>query len=238
MPRVVTMRVPRRLAAVVAVTIVAACTAGGTTTPLAAPLAVKAEPFALAEATRRVGLNRVMVSDQGTIVMNAGTEVDPWLNPVAMETVTDHVADLLTAADPGGRSAYRAGARAYVAQLGALDIQYRSSLADCGRQDIVTADSTFASLAANYGFTDLPVSTPGIAAIVRAKGIPVIFTETGVPTGPSVALAQATHTKLGLLDTMTTPLTAAQTARGATYLSLMTDNLAALSSALACAAPT
>jgi len=234
----VTMRARHRLAAAVAVTVVAACGASGATTPLAAPLAVKAEPFALAQVTARVGLGRVVVSDQGTIVMNAGADADPWLDPVAMEAVTDHVADLLSAADPGGRNAYRAAARVYVAQLGALDIEYRSSLADCGRQDIVTEDDTFASLAANYGFTDLPVSTPGIAAIVRAKGIPAIFTETGVPPGPAVALAQATHTKVGLLDTMTTPLTAAQAARGATYLSLMTDNLAALSAALACAAPT
>ncbi len=201
-------------------------------------MAVTAQPFALAQVARRVGLARVAVTDQGGVVLNPGTTAEPWLDPVAMEAVTDHVADQLSAADPGGANAYRAAARVYVAQLGALDIEYRSSLADCGRQDIVTSDDTFGPVAANYGFTDLAVNNPGIAEVVRAKGIPVIFTETGVATGPAVALAQATGTRLGLLDTMTTPLTAAQAARGATYLSLMTDNLAALSSALACAAPT
>jgi ABC-type Zn uptake system ZnuABC Zn-binding protein ZnuA len=233
------IRVPARLTAlVVALGLVVGCRAAVSTTPRAQPLQVKAQPFALADVARRVGLGRVVVSDQGTVVLDPGSDTNPWLDPVAMEAVANHVADLLSAADPGGRAAYRSAARAYVAQLGALDIEYRSSLADCGRHDIVTADDAFASLAADYGFTDLPVSDPGIAAIVRAQGIPAIFTETGVPTGPAVALAQATHTKVGLLDTMTTALTAAQAAAGATYVSLMTDNLAALSAALACQAPT
>ncbi len=226
----------RRLSAAVVVTCLVGCSAA-VPSAVAHPLQVSAQPFALAEVARRVGLGRVMVADQGGVVLNAGRGPAPWLNPMAMEAVTARVASELSAADPAGRSDYKEAATVYEDQLSALDIDYRTSLADCGRHDIVTADHAFATTAAEYGFTDHAVTDPGIAALVKAKGLPVVFTETGVPTAGAEAVARATHTKVGLLDTLTVT-TPDEQAQGATYLSLMTDNLAALSSALACAAPT
>ncbi len=213
------------------------CTSGGRLRvgrPAAgARIRVAAQPFALAEVARRVGLDRVVVSDQATLVLSAGDDPDPWLDPVAMEAVTDRVAATLSGADPAGRGAYLAAARAYRAQLGALDIDYRSSLADCARHDIVTADTAFARMAARYGFVDHPAVEPGVVDLIATRRIPVVFTEAGVAAAPVQALALATHTRVDQLETLAAGAPG-RAARGATYLSLMADNLARLRTALAC----
>jgi zinc transport system substrate-binding protein len=223
-------------AALMAAGLVAACSAAVPTT-LATPLRVSAQPFALAEVARRVGLGRVVVSGSGGLVLTAGANGDPWLDPVAMEAVTAHVADQLSGADPGGRAAYQEAASVYEAQLSALNIDYQSSLADCGRHDVVTEDDAFVPTGSRYGFADHAATDAGVAALIRSKGIPVVFSETLPPPASVSALAQEAHTKVGYLDTLTS-VTAAEEAEGATYVSLMTDNLAALSAALSCAAPT
>jgi zinc transport system substrate-binding protein len=194
---------------------------------------VSAKPFALAEVGRRVGLDRVTVSDHGGVALTTGGDPDPWLDPVAMEAVTDQVARTLSSADPAGRDAYHTAAVAFLAQLAALDIDYRSSLADCARHDIVAADQALARTGSRYGFTVHAATDPGVAGLVKAKGISVVFTETGVPAGPVEALAQATGARVDALDTMV-ERTVDEVKRGATYLALMGDNLDKLRRALAC----
>jgi ABC-type Zn uptake system ZnuABC Zn-binding protein ZnuA len=117
-----------------------------------------------------------------------------------------------------------------------LEIDYRSSLADCARHDLVTADAAFAPMGARYNFVDDPAGSVGAAAVVRSRRIPVIFAETGVSSVSVSALAAATGARVDQLDT-TVVRTPAESARGATYLSLMIDNLAKLRTALACTAP-
>jgi zinc transport system substrate-binding protein len=221
-----------RLLALVAIVLAAGCQG----TPAATAtrrLPVAATPFALAEVARRVGLGRVIVSDHGEVVLTA--DGDPWLDPVAMQEVAAKVAATLARHDPTAQSAYQAAARAYQAQLGALDIDYRSSLADCARHDIVTADAAFVPLGRRYNFADHTAHDAGVVALVSGKGLPVVFTEPGVATGPVLALAQETGTRVDQLDT-TIVETSDEAARGATYLSLMTDNLVKLRKALACTA--
>lgn len=223
----------RRLAATaiaVAGALAAACAASATT-PASGRIRVAATPFALAEVARRVGLDRVTVSDHGDVVLTDDT--DSWVDPVAMEEVTQRVADSLSRHDPAGRAAYQVAARAFQAQLGALDINYRSSLADCARHDIVTADGAFAPMARRYDFVDHTVDDTGIAGTIRAAGIPVVFTEPFVADGAVRALAHATHVRVDQLDTATVR-TPEELARDATYLSLMADNLAKLRTALTC----
>ncbi|MGH9123496.1 MAG: metal ABC transporter solute-binding protein, Zn/Mn family [Acidimicrobiales bacterium] len=205
--------------------------------PLAHPLRVSAQPFALAEAARRVGLGRVQVVDDGGVVLTSGTNADPWLDPQAMESVTTHVADQLAAADPAGAAAYRDAAAVFRAQLGSLEVDYQTSLADCARHDVVTTDHGFDGEGARFGFHDHAVEDPGVAALIEADHLPVVFGEMLPPPPAVTALAAATHTKVGYLSTLTA-LTPGEQARNATYVSVMTDNLAALSSALDCAAPT
>ena len=223
---------PARLLAVAAIVVATGCRS----TPAAIVthrIPVAATPFALAEIARRVGLGRVSVSDHGEVVLTA--DGDPWLDPVAMQAVAEQVAATLSRHDPAGRGAYLAAARAYRAQLGALDIDYRSSLADCAHHDIVTADAAFVPLGRRYNFADHTARDAGVAALVSGKGLPVVFTEPAVATDAVLALAQATRTRVDQLDT-TTVETPDELSRGATYLSLMTDNLVKLRKALTCTA--
>ena len=233
MAKVRTRRRAASAGAAVALVLVAACSSGGgaAVTPR---MPVSARPFALAEVARRVGLDRIRVSDHGGVTVTTGGDPDPWLDPVAMEEVTDQVARTLSSADPAGRGAYHAAAAAFRAQLGALDIDYRSSLADCGRHDIVAADRALARTGSRYGFTVHAATEPGVAGVVKAMGISVVFTEPGAPAGPVEAVAQATGTRVDALDTMV-ERTVEETRRGATYLALMGDNLDKLRRALACA---
>ncbi len=224
--------------AVVIVALAAGCHAGGVAT-VTTRVRVAAGPFALAQVAQRVGVDRVVVdragapATAGAVVLDTGGDPDPWLDPVAMQQVTQRAADTLSGADPPGRAVYQAAARAYRAQLGALDIDYRSSLADCARHDVVTADLALARTGARYGFTDHAASDSGIEQLMVARGIPVVFTEAGVDPAPVTALARATHARVDSLDTLTS-ITPDEQARGASYLSLMTDNLAQLRSALGC----
>lgn len=224
------------LAALLAALLAAGCSAQ-VPAPLAHPLQVSAQPFALAEAARRVGLGRVHVVDVGGVVLTSGTNAVPWLDPQAMEAVTTHVADQLAAADPAGAGAYREAAAVFRAQLGSLEVDYQTSLADCARHDVVTTDHAFDGEAARFGFHDHAVGDPGLAALIEADHLPVVFGEMLPPPPAVTALAAATHTKVGYLSTLTA-LTPDEQAQNATYVSVMTDNLAALSSALDCAAPT
>ena len=162
-----------------------------------------------------------------------GDQSNIWLDPTTMMRITTLVADVLSATDPAGRAAYQSGARAYGAQLGALDIDYRRSLADCARRDVVAADGAFTPLASRYGFVDHAVGESGILRLVQSRGVPTIFTEPLIPPGPAVALAQAARVKVDTLSTLETR-SLEEAARGATYLSIMTDNLDKLRRALAC----
>ncbi|MDP9074697.1 MAG: zinc ABC transporter substrate-binding protein, partial [Actinomycetota bacterium] len=107
--------------------------------------------------------------------------------------------------------------------------------ADCARPDLVTADHAFAAMAGRYGLVDHAVSDPDIARVLAARQVATIFTEPLVPAGPAVALARQAHVGTGLLETLETR-TPAEAGRGATYVSLMADNLDKLRQAQACPA--
>lgn len=256
-----------------------ACTAGcngsraAPAPPVAHRIEVAASVFPLAEIARRVGLDRVTVTDlspggadaaeaitRARLVLLVGRGFQPameraaaapragvvdlwdalggdephfWLDPVVMQWATDLVAAALARADPAGRGAYQAAARSFDAQLGALDIDYRSSLAGCQRRDLVSAGAAFARPAARYGLISHTAGDPGIVELIRTRGVRTVFTEPPLPPGPAETVARAAGVNTVPLETLTTR-TPAEEARGAGYLTLMTDNLAKLRAALAC----
>jgi len=238
---------------------------------------VVASVFPLAELARRIGLDRVQVTDlsatatdpaavtadaavdRAGVILLVGRGFQPdleratsgrpsvvqlapvddapdlraWLDPVAMQQLSSRVADGLSRADPAGRAAYQAAAKVYNAQLGALDIDYRASLADCARRDLVTADGGFRRLAGRYGLVARTVGDADIREVLAAKRVTTIFTEPLAPPAPALALAQQFHVRAQLLETLE-QRTPAEANRAATYVSLMTDNLAKLRAAQAC----
>jgi zinc transport system substrate-binding protein len=168
-----------------------------------------------------------------------GTDPHVWLDPVLMQQVVALVAQTLQHADPAGRADYQRGARDFTAALGALDISYRSSLSDCARHQLVTAQGAFGRLSARYGLHEdaidqtSPERMAALADLVRSKHLTTVFTEPLASPDAALALARRTHVKPEVLDPIE-GLAAGQNRVRTTYLSLMTDNLATLLSALGC----
>jgi zinc transport system substrate-binding protein len=178
-----------------------------------------------------------------------GSDPHVWLDPVLMQQVVALVAQAFERADPAGRAGYERGARDFTAALGALDISYRSSLADCARHDLVTSSDAFGRLSARYGLTEhaiSPVSSgadsrigpdpahlAALADLVRAKHLTTVFTEPMWSQDATQTLARMTHTRTEVLDPIE-GLGAADSPLRKTYISLMTDNLATLLTALGC----
>ena len=160
-----------------------------------------------------------------------------WLDPILMERITSMIGDALIRVDPLGASEYHRGVREFTARLGALDIDYRSSLADCARQDIVTSQEAFRRLTNRYGLVEHPITgasgLPALAGLVKAKGLTTVFVEPLAPAAAARSLGHQAHLRIEVLDPID-GLTPAEQARGTSYVSLMTDNLATLRSALAC----
>ena len=177
----------------------------------------------------------------------AGDGDDPhvWLDPVLFAAVVDQVADALARAEPAQRPAFSAGADAYKTQLGQLDHDYRAGLADCARREILTAHEAFGRLAGRYGLTQesiaglSPETEPEpdrlaeLADLVRRRGVTTIFTETLVSPRVADALARETGARTEVLDPLE-GLSRDEVGGGATYLSVMGENLAKLRAALGC----
>jgi zinc transport system substrate-binding protein len=170
-----------------------------------------------------------------------GNDPRVWLDPVLTERVATLIGDALTGVDPVGAAQYRRGVREVTARLGAMDIDYRSSLADCARKDIITSQQAFGRLASRYGLEEHALTDPTrlstLIDLAKAKQLTTVFTEPFVSSTGAESLAHQAHLKLDVLDPID-GLTTVEQARRASYLSLMTDNLAKLRSALACTSGT
>ncbi len=79
------------------------------------------------------------------------TDPHVWLDPVLMQDIVRAVQRGLTKADPKGATTYARNADALVARLEALDATFRTGLATCTRDLIVTAHEAFGHLAHRYG---------------------------------------------------------------------------------------
>jgi zinc transport system substrate-binding protein len=175
-----------------------------------------------------------------------GLDPHVWLDPTMMRRIVDLTAGALARADTAHAAAYRSRAETYDATLDALDREYRTGLAHCERRTIFTSHAAFAWLAARYGLRqqsiagtspDAEPSAERIATLAdeaRRAGATTIFTEPLVSSSLAKTLArEAGGLRTAALDPLES-LTPEQRAAGATYVSVMRGNLAALRSALGC----
>jgi zinc transport system substrate-binding protein len=174
-------------------------------------------------------------------------DVDPhvWLDPTRVIRIVDVVADAFVAADPDRADQYRANADAYLTGLTGLDADYRTGLADCGSNVIVTSHRAFGYLADRYGLRQIPIAgispeiepdaktLEAIAAEARAEGVTTIFLESVAPPDLAETVAREIGAELDLLDPIE-GLTQEQLDDGVTYASIMRDNLERLRRGLDC----
>lgn len=174
-----------------------------------------------------------------------GDDPHVWLDPTNLAAIATAIAGALADVDPDGADAYRANAAAYVDALDALDRELRDGLASCARRVVVTAHDAFGHLAARYDLEQVgvagvspedepdPARLDELADLVEREGVTTIFTESLLPPDIAETLAREVGVEVAVLDPIE-GLSDDRLADGATYTTVMRENLAALRAALDC----
>jgi zinc transport system substrate-binding protein len=159
-----------------------------------------------------------------------------WLDPVLYARIVRRVGAALGRPGAAGRLA---------ARVLSLDRAYRAGLAHCARREFVTTHAAFGYLAARYGLRQVaitgldPESEPtaqrlaSLAKLVRRDHVGTVFFERLVSRKLAQTVAREAGAGTAVLDPIE-GLTPSEQSRGATYLTLMRQNLAALRKELRC----
>jgi zinc transport system substrate-binding protein len=167
-----------------------------------------------------------------------GLTQDPhiWLDPTRYAAAVETIAESLDRGKEG---------RALVDELEELDRQFETGLSDCDRREFVTSHAAFGYLADRYDLEQISISgvtpeaepTPQaleeVVDRVQASGATTIFFETLVSPRLAETVARETGAETAVLDPLE-GLSEEDLDRGADYLSVMRDNLAALRRGLGC----
>ena len=170
---------------------------------------------------------------------DAAAAKDPhfWLDPQRYAAVATAIGQRLGEADPAHAAAYTQNATAFTDKLGALDAEFRTTLASCARKDLVTSHAAFGYLSERYGLTQVPIAglSPDVepsaaqlaqvADFVKAHGVTTIYAETLVEPAFAETVARSTGARLATLDPIE-GLTS--TSAGHDYVEVMQSNLATL----------
>ncbi len=175
----------------------------------------------------------------------AGLDPHFWLDPALMEKAVERIQQALVEARPADRAAFERNAATYRAELSELDGRYRTALSACRRKELVTSHAAFHYLAKRYGLSQEPIAglspeaepdprrLAELTDLVRRRNATTIFYETLVSPEVAETLARQTGTKTAVLNPLE-GLTTDQVDKGASYVSVMDENLTALKDALAC----
>ncbi len=184
--------------------------------------------------------------DEGrTPAPDAAAAKDPhfWLDPQRYAAVATAIGQRLGEADPANAATYTQNATAFTDKLGALDADFRTTLASCARKDLVTSHAAFGYLSERYGFTQVPIAglSPDVepsaaqlaqvADFVKNHGVTTIYAETLVEPAFAETVARSTGARLATLDPIE-GLTS--TSAGHDYLEVMRSNLATLKAGQGC----
>jgi zinc transport system substrate-binding protein len=196
---------------------------------------------AMEQAVRGAKGKRVDVLQGVDLRGGVGDEVgktDPhvWLDPLLFARVVRRIGAALGEPARAARLASR---------VMALDGEYRVGLAHCARHEFVTTHAAFGYLAARYGLRQVaitgldPESEPtaqklaSLARLVRRDHIRTVFFERLVTPKLAETVAREAGVGTAVLDPIE-GLTPSEASHGATYLTLMRQNLAALRKELEC----
>jgi zinc transport system substrate-binding protein len=159
-----------------------------------------------------------------------------WLDPVRFAQVVERIG-----AELGGEIA----ARELAAQLGALDEEYRMGLADCERDELVTAHDAFGYLGERYGLEVIPITgispeaepspqdLADVSDLVSERGVTTVFVEPLLSPELGETVAREAGAETAVLNPLE-GLTEEELDRGANYFTVMRANLEALREGLGC----
>ena len=164
--------------------------------------------------------------------------LDPhvWLDPVRFAQVAERIGTEL-----GGE----APARQLASQLRALDGEYRAGLADCDRNELVTAHDAFGYLGDRYGLEVIPITgispeaepspqdLARISELVADRGVTTVFVEPLLSPEIGETVAREAGAETAVLNPLE-GLTEDELERGENYFTVMRANLDALREGLGC----
>jgi zinc transport system substrate-binding protein len=197
---------------------------------------------AVSDAVKSAGGRKVDILQglplQSAAGQESGLTADPhvWLDPVLFQQIVRRLAAALP------KPVHTAP---LLADLRALDRDYRAGLAHCKRKDIVTSHAAFGYLAQRSGLHQVPITglTPEsepspkqlahVVEVVRRTHATTVFFERLVSPRLADTVAREVGAKTAVLDPIE-GLTPAEQKGGENYLTLVRENLAALRKALGC----
>ena len=170
-----------------------------------------------------------------------GADPHVWLEPLRYADIGDAVAASMSDLAPRHRERFTGRAKILRDRLQALDVEFRTGLADCRRRQIVTSHNAFGYLASAYGLEQVSLTgltpdqeaSPGrlgeVATYARTNGVTTIFFEDLV----SPAVAESLAAEVGAKAVELSPLEGAPEVGD--YFTQMRQTLTKLRSALGCA---
>ena len=171
-----------------------------------------------------------------------------WLSLKNAETLVTAIADALQELDPDNKDTYAANASAYIEKLSALDGAYQSAVDGAARKTVLFGDRfPFRYLVDDYGLSYYAAfagcsaeseasfeTVSFLAKKVDELGLPCVLTIEGKNHKLAETIVQSTagkNQKVLTMDSMQS-MTSKDAANGATYLSVMEQNLSVLKEAL------
>lgn len=134
-----------------------------------------------------------------------------WMSPEAAKIYIANIRDAFIRLDPMNEGVYRANAEAYAAEIDAVAAPIRAALAALPeeRRWIATSEGAFSYFARDFGLKQLflwpinadqqgtPRQVRHVIDVMRAEGIPAIFSESTVSSKPAEQVARETGARYG-----------------------------------------
>jgi ABC-type Zn uptake system ZnuABC Zn-binding protein ZnuA len=150
---------------------------------------------------------------------NAGSDhdhgpYDPhfWTDPLVVKEVLPHAQRVLCGLDPPGCPAYEANTRRFGAELDALHREVAATLAPVRGRPVLLFHPSLLYLLKRHGLVLVGVVEPfpgkeptpkylaSLLETIRKAGVKAVFTEPQLPSRPAQVVAEASHTRLYVLD--------------------------------------
>jgi manganese/iron transport system substrate-binding protein len=134
-----------------------------------------------------------------------------WMSPANALLYVENIRKALVKYDPANEETYNGNAAAYAAKIKALDEPLRKRLAAIseGQRWLVTSEGAFSYLARDYGMREAylwpinadeqgtPQQVRKVIDLVRANGIPVVFSESTISDRAAKQVAKETGARYG-----------------------------------------
>jgi len=172
------------------------------------------------------------------------TDPHAWQSIANAKIYIGNIRNGLAAADPAGKSAYEANARAYLAKLDALEAEVKDAIGKipADRRRIITSHDAFGYFGAAYGIdfiapegvsNETAASARDVAKIItqiKKQKIPAVFMENITDSRMMEQIAKESGAKIG--GSLFSDALSDAKGPAATYIDMMHNNIRQLSSAL------